>query len=61
MESSPKTETDSEHLTLADFDASIGQNPDPAGDFASRRTRIFLDSDEFLSYLDRCHQSATDD
>ncbi len=61
MESSPTTETDTEHLTLADFNASIGANPDPTGDFASGRTRVFLDTDEFLAYLDHCHQSALEE
>ena len=61
MESSPITEMDTEHLTVADFDASTGENPDPTGDFASGRTRIFLDSNEFLAFLDYCHQSATEE
>ena len=61
MESSPATETDTEHLTVADFDASTGENPDPTGDFASGRTHVFLDTDEFLAYLDHCHQSATEE
>lgn len=61
MESSPTTETDTEHLTVADFDASTGENPDPTGDFASGRTRVFLNSDEFLAFLDHCHQSATEE
>lgn len=61
MESSPTTETDTEHLTVADFDASTGENPDPTGDFAAGRTRVFLDSNEFLAFLDHCNQSATED
>ncbi len=61
MESSPITEKDSEHLTVADFDANTGENPDPTGDFASGRTRVFLDADEFLAFLDHCHQSAPEE
>lgn len=61
MASSPTTETDTEHLTVADFDASTGENPDPTGDFASGRTRAFLDSDEFLALLDHCQQSAAEE
>ena len=38
---------------------TTGENPDPTGDFASGRTRVFLDSNEFLAFLDHCHQSAT--
>lgn len=60
MASSPTSETDTEHLAVADFDASIGENPDPTGDFASGRTRVLLDTDEFLAYLDHCHQTATE-
>jgi hypothetical protein len=59
MEFSPNTKTDTGHLTVADFDASTGEHPDPTGDFASGQTRVFLDTDEFLAYLDHCHQSAT--
>ena len=59
MEFSPTTETDTEHLKVADFDASTGENPDPTGDFASGRTHVFLDTDEFLAFLDHCHKSAT--
>ena len=59
MESSPTTDTDTEHLTVAEFDASIGENPDPTGDYASGRTRVFLDSNEFLAFLDHRHQTAT--
>ena len=59
MESIPTTKTDTERLTVADFDASTGENPDPTGDFASGRTRVFLDTDEFLAFLDYCHESAT--
>lgn len=58
MESQPTPETDAEHLTVVDFDAGAGDNPDPTGDFASGRTRVFLDTDEFLAFLDRCHQAA---
>lgn len=61
MASSPTTETDTEHLTMADFDAAVGANPDPTGDFASGRTRVFLDTENFLSYLDHCRQSATEE
>lgn len=61
MESSPTTKTDTEDLTVADFDASIGENPDPTGDFAAGRTRVFLDSDEFLAFLDHCHHPATEE
>ena len=59
MRSNLTTKTDIEHLTVEDFDANTGENPDPTGDFASGRTQIFLDTDEFLTYLDHCHQSAT--
>ena len=45
------TETDQETLGLADIDASAGKNPDPTGDFAAGRTRIFLSTEEFLAYL----------
>ncbi len=61
MDSSPTTKTDTGHLTVADFDGSTGENPDPTGDFAAGRTRVFLDSNEFLAFLDRCHQSATEE
>lgn len=57
MESNPTTETATDHLTVVDFDADAGQNPDPTGDFASGRTRIFLDADQLLAYLDHCHQT----
>lgn len=61
MDSSPTTKTDTEPLTVADFDGSTGENPDPTGDFAAGRTRVFLDSSEFLAFLDHCHQSATEE
>lgn len=61
MESSPTTKADTEHLTVADFDNSTGENPDPTGDFASGRTSVFLDTDEFLAFLDHCHQSVTEE
>ncbi len=61
MESSPTTESATEHLTVADFDAGTGQNPDPTGDFASGRTLVFLDADQFLAYLDHCHQTAIEE
>ncbi|MCZ0938761.1 MAG: hypothetical protein OXJ55_09010 [Caldilineaceae bacterium] len=45
----PTTKTDTEHLTVSDFDATRGENPDPTGDFAAGRTHVFLDSDEFIA------------
>ena len=61
LEPSPTTETYTDHLTVADFDTSTGENPDPTGDFALGRTRVFLDTNEFLAFLDHCHQSATEE
>lgn len=45
------TEIDQETLELDDIDASTGKNPDPTGDFAAGRTRIFLSTEELLAYL----------
>ena len=45
------TETEQEVLGLEELDASTGKNPDPTGDFAAGRTRIFLSNEEFLAYL----------
>ena len=38
-------------LTVADIYASMGKNPDPTGDYAAGRTRVFLSGEEFIADL----------
>ena len=52
MDTTPRTDSEQEALTLADVYADLGQNPDRTGDYAAGRTRVFLSGEEFLAYLD---------
>ena len=51
MPATTTSDADREHLTLADIYADAGKNPDPTGDFAAGRTRLFESGEEFLAYL----------
>ena len=48
----PGSTADTEALTLADLDASMGLTPDPTGDYAAARTVFFSTTEEFLEALE---------